>query len=123
MTIISPSKYHHRHHQSTTTTITSVLTLLQWFPEFFPFNNHPLPRDPCQAIQTASVMCGIIALLLADKSSHVSQLIFDGLTSLQHRGQGLYHICYYHPFLPCSTILCLLSGVCGARPYKQPMYS
>eukprot|EP00934_Nitzschia_sp_Nitz4_P002479 Nitzschia sp. Nitz4//scaffold170_size48074//34977//36881//NITZ4_007110-RA/size48074-augustus-gene-0.35-mRNA-1//-1//CDS//3329538655//2469//frame0 len=32
-------------------------------------------------------MCGIIGLLLADKDSHVNQLLFDGLTVLQHRGQ------------------------------------
>ena len=33
-------------------------------------------------------MCGLIEILLADESSHVNQLIFDGLTVLQHRGQG-----------------------------------
>lgn len=32
-------------------------------------------------------MCGIIALLLADENAWVNQLIFDGLTVLQHRGQ------------------------------------
>ncbi|KAL7569233.1 hypothetical protein ACA910_016787 [Epithemia clementina (nom. ined.)] len=32
-------------------------------------------------------MCGIIGLLLADENSHVNQLLFDGLTVLQHRGQ------------------------------------
>jgi len=32
-------------------------------------------------------MCGIIGLLLADPDSHVNQLLFDGLTVLQHRGQ------------------------------------
>jgi amidophosphoribosyltransferase len=32
-------------------------------------------------------MCGIIALLLADEDAWVNQLIFDGLTVLQHRGQ------------------------------------
>jgi amidophosphoribosyltransferase len=33
-------------------------------------------------------MCGIIGLLLAtDESSNVNQLLFDGLTVLQHRGQ------------------------------------
>eukprot|EP00928_Gymnodinium_smaydae_P068863 TRINITY_DN5215_c0_g2_i3.p1 TRINITY_DN5215_c0_g2~~TRINITY_DN5215_c0_g2_i3.p1 ORF type:complete len:956 (+),score=195.23 TRINITY_DN5215_c0_g2_i3:91-2958(+) len=32
-------------------------------------------------------MCGILALLLADPDSHANQLLFDGLTILQHRGQ------------------------------------
>jgi len=32
-------------------------------------------------------MCGIIALLLADEDAWVNQLLFDGLTVLQHRGQ------------------------------------
>ena len=32
-------------------------------------------------------MCGIIALLLHDRTSHVNQSLFDGLTVLQHRGQ------------------------------------
>lgn len=32
-------------------------------------------------------MCGIVALLLADRASHVRQEIFDALTILQHRGQ------------------------------------
>lgn len=32
-------------------------------------------------------MCGIIGLLLADEEAHVNQLLFDGLTVLQHRGQ------------------------------------
>ena len=32
-------------------------------------------------------MCGIIALLLHDRSQHVNQSLFDGLTVLQHRGQ------------------------------------
>ena len=32
-------------------------------------------------------MCGIIALLLADQGEHVNQMLFDGLTVLQHRGQ------------------------------------
>ena len=33
-------------------------------------------------------MCGIIAVLLADASAHVNQMLCDGLTMLQHRGQG-----------------------------------
>lgn len=32
-------------------------------------------------------MCGIIGLLLADPDLHVNQMLFDGLTVLQHRGQ------------------------------------
>lgn len=32
-------------------------------------------------------MCGIIGLLLADEEACVNQLLFDGLTVLQHRGQ------------------------------------
>jgi amidophosphoribosyltransferase len=32
-------------------------------------------------------MCGILGLLLANKDEFVNQLIFDGLTVLQHRGQ------------------------------------
>lgn len=32
-------------------------------------------------------MCGIIGLLLADEKQFVNQLLFDGLTVLQHRGQ------------------------------------
>ena len=32
-------------------------------------------------------MCGIIALLLNDRTQHVNQSLFDGLTVLQHRGQ------------------------------------
>lgn len=33
-------------------------------------------------------MCGILAALLGDPDTHVNQLIVDGLTVLQHRGQG-----------------------------------
>lgn len=32
-------------------------------------------------------MCGIVALLLADKDAWVNQFIYDALTILQHRGQ------------------------------------
>ena len=32
-------------------------------------------------------MCGILGLLLADEDAHVNQMLFDGLTVLQHRGQ------------------------------------
>jgi len=32
-------------------------------------------------------MCGILGLLLADEDEHVNQMLFDGLTVLQHRGQ------------------------------------
>lgn len=33
-------------------------------------------------------MCGIIACLLANKYEHCNQFLLDGLTVLQHRGQG-----------------------------------
>ena len=32
-------------------------------------------------------MCGILGILLADEDAHVNQMLFDGLTVLQHRGQ------------------------------------
>lgn len=32
-------------------------------------------------------MCGIVAMLLADKAAAVNQCLYDALTSLQHRGQ------------------------------------
>lgn len=32
-------------------------------------------------------MCGILGLLLADEDAHVNQMLFDGLTVIQHRGQ------------------------------------
>lgn len=32
-------------------------------------------------------MCGILGLLLADEEKNVNQMLFDGLTVLQHRGQ------------------------------------
>lgn len=32
-------------------------------------------------------MCGILGLFLANENEHVNQLLFDGLTVLQHRGQ------------------------------------
>jgi len=32
-------------------------------------------------------MCGIIGVLLANEEGHVNQMLFDGLTVLQHRGQ------------------------------------
>ncbi|KAL9180102.1 hypothetical protein ACHAXT_008072 [Thalassiosira profunda] len=32
-------------------------------------------------------MCGILGLLLADEDANVNQMLFDGLTVLQHRGQ------------------------------------
>lgn len=33
-------------------------------------------------------MCGIIAILLANQNEHCNQGLYDGLTVLQHRGQG-----------------------------------
>lgn len=33
-------------------------------------------------------MCGIIALMLANQYEHCNQGLLDGLTVLQHRGQG-----------------------------------
>ena len=35
-------------------------------------------------------MCGIIAVLLANPHEMVNQMLFDGLTVLQHRGQGTF---------------------------------
>lgn len=35
-----------------------------------------------------ATMCGILAALLGNPDTHVNQLIVDGLTVLQHRGQG-----------------------------------
>ena len=32
-------------------------------------------------------MCGLIAVLLADPDARACQLLYDGLTMLQHRGQ------------------------------------
>lgn len=32
-------------------------------------------------------MCGILGLLLADENAYVNQMLYDGLTVLQHRGQ------------------------------------
>lgn len=32
-------------------------------------------------------MCGILGILLANEDKHVNQMLFDGLTVLQHRGQ------------------------------------
>ncbi len=40
------------------------------------------------ASRPPSSMCGILAALLGDTDTHVNQLIVDGLTVLQHRGQG-----------------------------------
>jgi hypothetical protein len=37
-----------------------------------------------------STMCGIIAVLLANKHEHCNQSLYDGLTVLQHRGQGAF---------------------------------
>jgi glutamine phosphoribosylpyrophosphate amidotransferase len=37
-------------------------------------------------------MCGILAALLGDPDTHVNQLIVDGLTVLQHRGQGEFYL-------------------------------
>lgn len=34
-------------------------------------------------------MCGIIAIILSNKSKNVRQEIVTGLTMLQHRGQGI----------------------------------
>ena len=33
------------------------------------------------------IMCGILGILLADDGAHVNQMLVDGLTVLQHRGQ------------------------------------
>ena len=59
-------------------------------------------------------MCGILAALLGDPDTHVNQLIVDGLTVLQHRGQGApYGVLVPgfdqlpHPRLPGLLILLL----------------
>lgn len=43
-------------------------------------------------------MCGIIACLLANKYEHCNQFLLDGLTVLQHRGQGTHD--------PAATLRC-----------------
>ena len=54
-------------------------------------------------------MCGIICVLLADKSKRVNQLIFDGLTMLQHRGQGKFQVSLtiFQQYSPVIDILIL----------------
>jgi hypothetical protein len=42
------------------------------------------PRIPAK---TPANMCGVIAVLLADPDAQACQLLYDGLTMLQHRGQ------------------------------------
>ncbi|RHY11502.1 hypothetical protein DYB36_009831 [Aphanomyces astaci] len=41
-------------------------------------------------------MCGIIAVLLANKHEHCNQMLYDGLTVLQHRGQDAAGIMTAH---------------------------
>jgi amidophosphoribosyltransferase len=46
---------------------------------------HNTPVDSITHI--IEIMCGILGILLADENAHVNQMLFDGLTVLQHRGQ------------------------------------
>lgn len=41
----------------------------------------------CRGGADSRRMCGIVAMLLADKAAVVNQCLYDALTSLQHRGQ------------------------------------
>jgi len=52
-------------------------------------------------------MCGIIAVLLANKHDHCNQLLYDGLTVLQHRGQGKY-INIYCVLVTCKCMQILI---------------
>lgn len=62
-------------------------------------------------------MCGIIAVLLADPSAAVNQEIYDGLTSLQHRGQdaaGMFAISVLSVFV----FVCLLGKSKGKNIHR-----
>lgn len=50
-------------------------------------NTAALDSGICRGGVDSKRMCGIVAMLLADKAAVVNQCLYDALTSLQHRGQ------------------------------------
>ena len=66
-------------------------------------------------------MCGIIAVLLADPSAAVNQEIYDGLTSLQHRGQDAAGTLYSSFACVCVCVCaCVLSSKIPEKKYPPP---
>lgn len=56
-----------------------------WWPRADAISPRPAHSSSPRA---AAAMCGIIALMLANQYEHCNQALYDGLTVLQHRGQG-----------------------------------